>query len=275
MQHKEIEAIITNFPKKINHLRNIDETYEVEEALEIMKRAHVLAGVQLQRKINDHRVCSEEGKKELKYALESDGIYVITIPDYTIVAETFHGKVKIIDMHRVSEDLGGNGNGLIKVFQESKSAAKWIWKRMYHNTVYNGFQKIVKVLPTSNDHNQTENSSVEGLVDTSNEPRINCETVNSRSASQSKAVSKEIIEIDDSGDEDLDSANNKDEGGQSIQNCNSKTVKGQYESCTKEYWEKQDTSIWGPYKIPFISCMDRKLSNSEVYAISIARRRVQ
>lgn len=102
----------------------------------------------------------KERKSASTHSKVTRKIYVITIPDYTIVAETFHGKVKIIDTHRVSEDLWGNGNGLIKVFQESKSAAKWIWKRIYHRTVYNGFQKIVKVLPTSNDHNQTEYSSV-------------------------------------------------------------------------------------------------------------------
>ena len=88
----------------------------------------MLTGLQLVRESEDHRVYSEEGKKELKKVLESDGIQVITIPDYTIVAETFHGKVKIIDTHRVSEDLGGNRNGLMKIFQEGKSAAKWIWK---------------------------------------------------------------------------------------------------------------------------------------------------
>ena len=45
------------------------------------------------------------------------------------------GKLFLVDTHPVNRDLGGNGNGLLKVFQNDSPKAcaalcAWIWKRL-------------------------------------------------------------------------------------------------------------------------------------------------
>ncbi len=45
----------------------------------------------------------------------------------------------------IKEDLGGNGNGLSKVFGTPQFATRWAWKRLANSGVRSGSLEIVKM----------------------------------------------------------------------------------------------------------------------------------
>eukprot|EP00112_Aurelia_sp_Birch-Aquarium-sp1_P019608 Seg4881.2 transcript_id=Seg4881.2/GoldUCD/mRNA.D3Y31 product="Serine/threonine-protein kinase TAO3" protein_id=Seg4881.2/GoldUCD/D3Y31 len=131
-----VEKIIDRFPVKIEKHRNIDERYTVEDAYDILHAGKLLSPCELMKLSSDHVAFSEEGKTELSATMEVEGnVCVVTVPDFTFAVANLSKKILVIDTHVIPESLGGNGNGVIKVFDSSKSCCRWIWKRLHSSGV--------------------------------------------------------------------------------------------------------------------------------------------
>ena len=104
------EQIIAEFSRTVNKYRDIEATYEVKEAYELLMEHNLASQVEAAAHCEGHRVFSKEGRLQLDNVLKSENdVYVITVPPYTFVLGKILNKWLIIDSHVISEDLSGNG----------------------------------------------------------------------------------------------------------------------------------------------------------------------
>ena len=131
-QKQEVERIIKEYPKDINPFRNKNDIYEVTHAYNLIYQQKAIDELELKKLGEEQIFFSESGREELISILESlDGVAIAVIPPFSFVVGKTNDTIFLIDAHRVQEECDGNGNGIIKVFPEPISAARWIWKRMY------------------------------------------------------------------------------------------------------------------------------------------------
>ena len=87
-------------------------------------------------------------KREMRLAFYSCGGYIFTIG-------WVFGYLFIMDTHAIFHELGGNGNGLVKVFlqDDSQLAAEdlcaWVWKRLSQSGVKSCAQQSVAEMTKS------------------------------------------------------------------------------------------------------------------------------
>ncbi|KAK3728841.1 hypothetical protein QZH41_007645 [Actinostola sp. cb2023] len=93
------EGVILNTPEKVNPFRDINLKYDAMEAYVMLRSI---------KEIDCDYFLTEE-------IITSDGHYII------------------MDTHKMGEELGGHGNGLLKVFpfgDDPRDVCEWIWKRL-------------------------------------------------------------------------------------------------------------------------------------------------
>ena len=139
------EKIIDEFPNEISNVRDKGEQYELQKAYELMKQQGCISALHLEKKSTDLGVYSADGRNELYDVINTlEGTMIMLVPPYAMVLGKVGDRIYLVDTHRIAEDLGGNGNAIIKVFPCARSAAKWIWNRLYQS-VKSGYQEIVSV----------------------------------------------------------------------------------------------------------------------------------
>ena len=151
------EDIITNLPSLVNNLRNIDEMYEPICANRIPQNENLVAELDLSKEfVEDKRIFSLAGREELinllvkKIKEGSKAIGLYTCAPYTIVIGIHREALFLLDTHPISEALGGNGNGLLLVTEDTstkscKKLTQWILKRMQYYGTLNGQQSLAWV----------------------------------------------------------------------------------------------------------------------------------
>lgn len=98
--------------------------------------------------ITTHRRLMELAKREMRLAFYSCGGYIFTIG-------WAFGYLFIMDTHAIFHELGGNGNGLVKVFlQDDRQLAAedlcaWVWKRLSQSGVKSCAQQSVAEMTKS------------------------------------------------------------------------------------------------------------------------------
>ena len=146
-----VENIITTFPAEINRLRDIGDHFSVDEAYDILQTNHLLLReYEFKESLSTSSMAqSVAGEEELRNCLRtmaqksSRTFAVYTCPPiiFTIVhtaGANGSNHFLVIDTHKISSEVGGNGNGVITSadYREEQLAnvttelAKWIRKRI-------------------------------------------------------------------------------------------------------------------------------------------------
>lgn len=123
--------------------------YDVGEAYEILKRAKIVKrNYDIHEElISPHHVFTKNGRDALMQAVTNlvnvdaqvrVGIY--TCGSYIFLIGCRTDRVFLVDTHSIGADLGGNGNGIVKVYPTNDHTATyqlcaWIWKRLRHSGV--------------------------------------------------------------------------------------------------------------------------------------------
>ena len=140
---QKVSVIIMKAPRKFNHLRDINRKYDVLEAYGRLRDGKLTKpGYEFTEEIlTANRMYSPEGRRALIDGItrlftvdDVPGVALYTCGGYTFLIGCKNGKFFLIDTHRISSSLGGNGNGILKVYPNEKESAKrvccWIWKRL-------------------------------------------------------------------------------------------------------------------------------------------------
>jgi len=131
--------ILDEEPTKVNQYRDKSQCYDVFEAYKILKGIRFYSDqpdYDITETMGVNKVFSLEGKKDLYVQLDKlprmiDPAYgIFTCGNYSFFLGHNDFLFFIYDTHCITESLGGNGNGIIKLFKCTKSACAWIWKRL-------------------------------------------------------------------------------------------------------------------------------------------------
>ena len=146
---RRIDNIIITMPRQFNPLRSTGVMYDVSEAYAILRNADIVpTEYELREEIvTPHSVFSKTGREALlkavhaistdqggtKIAIYSCGIYIFVVGCQS-------KQLFIVDTHPISEQLGGDGNGIVKVYTPQNADSPnqlcaWIWKRLEHSGV--------------------------------------------------------------------------------------------------------------------------------------------
>ena len=122
---RKIDNIIITMPGRFNPFRSTGKMYDVSEAYAILRNAEIVPKKYELREeiITPQAVFSKTGREALlkavhsistdhrgtKIALYSCGIYIFVVGCQS-------KQLFIVDTHPISEQLGGNGHGIIKVY---------------------------------------------------------------------------------------------------------------------------------------------------------------
>ena len=141
------EDVIISFPENVSELREVDKLYDVSEANTILANSKRLSSqYELSEEcVAENTVFSTGGRAELMKAITAKiplcshdnpimiGVY--TCSPYIFTLGIYNNALFLVDTHPITEDLGGNGNGLMMVTQDCSDwscelLVQWILKRL-------------------------------------------------------------------------------------------------------------------------------------------------
>ena len=158
----EAERAINEFPRMVNPYRKLEQFYDVQSAYMLIRRIDSAAVDEYdfsEEIMSADFVFSEEGRNSLVHALSTIlskekfciGLYTCEPLIFTIGVTK--GSIFVVDTHPVTEDNGGKGKGLIKIFpyvREEATALEgiccWIWKRLVCSGVKNDTQQSPSIM---------------------------------------------------------------------------------------------------------------------------------
>lgn len=120
----KVDEIIIHAPRQFNPLRDRSKKYDVLEAYSILTEGGLVQSTYeyTEEILVAQRVYSPEGRhaflngvKRLSTINEMPQVGIYTCGGYTVIVGYKEGRYFLIDTHSISEDLGGNGNGILKV----------------------------------------------------------------------------------------------------------------------------------------------------------------
>ena len=117
-------------------------------------------------------VYSRPGRDELLSLLDklsNSVVYLITMQPYSFVAAKEEEQYFIIDV--ISSELGGNGNGILKLFKQSSAVARWIWKRISNSGVKPSEIQEIVAIQWNDDFPSKEKFEPDGLKSGQNQPQ--------------------------------------------------------------------------------------------------------
>lgn len=138
------ETVIRTYPQQFNAYRDIAKTYDVAEGYAILRRAKlVYAEYQLYEElVSPYHAFTKKGRQALTDGvskLSQDKaplkIAIYTCGGYIFLIGCHCEQLFLVDTHPIGADLGGNGNGILKVYPANESElihqlCVWIWKRL-------------------------------------------------------------------------------------------------------------------------------------------------
>ena len=144
---RKVEEIIHDLPSQINDSRDATQLSNVDEAMEVLKSKGLLARrydlnelITDQLPANDVQKTTLLQKAVMNLAEQNPSAAVYTCNPICNTIGFVNNTFIIVDMHRISTELGGSGNALIKLVHceatsESKSAGAnavldWLEQRM-------------------------------------------------------------------------------------------------------------------------------------------------
>lgn len=303
---KATEMIITEFPISLNPLREKEKQYDAVTAYDIMVKNGLICGLNLVSRSSGFLVFSDSGRKELAEFVEKSlqTVAIMTVPPYTFVIGRCREQFFIVDTHRIGQSCGGNGGGIVKVFPTTQSVTWWVWERLYGSGIRAEYQQIIDVnfccQSPVQDFEKDLSASLDSIIVQSISPLQPLETSEgSKSDSVVDDIGNEFTISNDSNtakpvpsgsqltsqtrDRENELAtriNHPDErgGGQGSQEsnrcmstntvCSKKAGPQLYDDLAyPERWEDVQQHEWGPYQLPYISVVKRKLKFAEQLAL--------
>ena len=144
----EITLTITEFPKKFNPHRNVQECIDIYEAYSILNCNNLLEHTfTFTEKLVDNLLLYSHAiqkqmyqeleellsvsisKNKPHFALFQANIYIFTL------GASYSGDIAVLETHPISSDLGGNGNGIIVRSKPSVALWQWVLKRLNNSGV--------------------------------------------------------------------------------------------------------------------------------------------
>ena len=135
-----VEQIISEHPPEINKVRTMN-LYHIDEASKILWQIGAISCDFdfVEKILHGHHVFSQEARECLWNASSEMGFKgqfstaMFCCEPCVFLIGVMGGKLFLVDTHPVNRNLGGNGNGLLKVFQNCSLKAcaalcAWIWK---------------------------------------------------------------------------------------------------------------------------------------------------
>ena len=151
------EDVIWRFPSAINLYRNPGDLYDVQEAYQLLDRMGLLRGkYDLTEELPPVPAFSTTGRHALLQATTklcaSDFLSLYTCSPYIFIIGCLGGHPFLLDTHPISEDLGGNGNGLLKVYENSSEATceslcHWVLGRLVGKVDHKEMQSLAVLRP--------------------------------------------------------------------------------------------------------------------------------
>lgn len=141
------EEVIQTYPARFNVHRNLGSQYDISEAYEILRSSNIVgAALEFNELLISPNtvVFSFEGRRDLMgavcqiYDAKETKVGVYTCGGYIFTIGCKSGNRFVMDTHCIDKELGGNENGLVKVFWSSdgdnESAlwylCDWVLKRL-------------------------------------------------------------------------------------------------------------------------------------------------
>lgn len=141
---KVVEELVVSYPRQFNPYRDTSKKYDVEEGYKILKRAKLVnAEYQLYEElVSPHHVFTKNGRQALIHAVTKLSkenaplkIAIYTCGVYIFLIGCRSKRLFLVDTHPIGADLGGNGNGILKVYPADDydspyQMCAWIRKRL-------------------------------------------------------------------------------------------------------------------------------------------------
>lgn len=157
---KQIDEIVLTMPNRFNLFRNIERMYDVSEAYVILRNANILSREFefTEELISPDHVFSKKGRDALLRAVSTlcaaskpSNVAIYSCGGYVFVVGCKSNQLFLVDTHPIPAQLGGMGNGLIKVYpiQDSESSNElcaWIWRRLHLSGVPGTAQQSFLIL---------------------------------------------------------------------------------------------------------------------------------
>ena len=177
-----IEEAIQEFPV---HIRDKEQCYEVEEACLLQEKNRIFSGIGLERKVPTRNFIQKKEILSCTKFFKKKGFS----PPYSMDVWHYDDEIWVIDTHIIAEDLGGNGNAILKVFYDVKSCLCWIYQWLVSSNAHTGYQQIYSVQIEMNASNGTA-SSQKSVNETNS---VNGDDPASREFSSCRGNSKELL----------------------------------------------------------------------------------
>lgn len=155
---ESVADIITNAPSRFNHLRDISKEYDAVESYNLLTKAGLMTSAYEFSEefliVPNSKLYSQEGRsfflkavRELHTTDDIPRVAVYTCGGYAFIIGCKASRFFIVDTHCIRADMGGNGNGMIKVFpsgdaDSARRLCSWIWKRLRSSNVKNTYQSL-------------------------------------------------------------------------------------------------------------------------------------
>ena len=213
-----------------------------------MKNNGVISDLHFVDKSSGKTIYSTIGRQELLEHIKNlSGVSLILVPSYSFLAGKEGEWYYIIDSHVINHTLGGNGNGILKVFKKHSDMAKWIWRQMsLSNVKPETRQQIIRI------ERQCPGATP-----------FNEQCIASRSRHGGSLAMKQ------QGQQSLASQQPVISGGAAVQ----ASVSVMQESGLQMQESKSLMHEWGPHKLPYVPSYTRKLKNSEMLALVLSDHR--
>ena len=142
-----VEEVIWFLLTAINNFRQVEEIYDVLSAYAILNHGNLLATpyeFSEELPYADH-IFSPVGRERLFSKLKELGgktkfTALYTCEPYILLVGCLEGKPYVLDTHPISSELGGRGNGVIRVYADNSddswmSVCVWIWAKLANGGV--------------------------------------------------------------------------------------------------------------------------------------------
>ena len=138
------ERQILHLPSSVNQVRDVKKFYDISEAYAIMKNSKILLyEYDFYEKIQDpeendflKKSGSEAFTRSLKELADEETVLaVFSLDKYCFTIGVAKGKLFVIETHKISCAVGGNGNGIIKMYPDKSihsvtALSYWIRRRL-------------------------------------------------------------------------------------------------------------------------------------------------
>ena len=130
-----VEQIISDLPPVINKVRTMD-LYPIDKAYKILRQIGAISCdfEFIEKILHGHHVFSQEARECSRKAISEMSskaqfcTAMFCYEPYIFLIGVMEGKLFLVDTHPVNRDHEGNGNGLLKVFQnDSPKAYAALW----------------------------------------------------------------------------------------------------------------------------------------------------